>query len=66
MIFQVSNEIKERNQSSLESPSNLLRAYTFFQSFKYAQFLLRSFLREQNIREKWLHAHDYKKENFVF
>ena len=66
MIFQVSNEIKEMNQSSLGSPSNLLRAYTSFQSFKYTQFLLRSFLREQNIREKWLHAHGHKKENFVF
>ena len=47
MIFQVSNKIKVMNQSSLKSPSNLLWAYTFFQSFKHAQFILKVFLEDK-------------------
>ena len=65
MIFQVSNKIKVMNQSSLKSTSNLLWAYTSFQSFKHAQFLLRVSL-EGKIWEEWLHAHDYKRNTLCF
>ena len=45
--------------------SDLLWAYTSFQSFKHAQFLLKVFL-ERKIWEKWPHAHDYKKKTSCF
>ena len=65
MIFQVSNKIKVMNQSSLKSTSNLLWAYTSFQSFKHAQFHLRVSL-EGKIWKKWHNTDDYNKKTSSF